>query len=138
MENKKYSVGDKIQLKNQEVEIEECRECKSLMVNLDADQLSPGDLTTLKKAGVVISNAETDKAVCIKCEYKTFGRKVADFFESNNDDDDDDDDDSSFFSGGGFIGRASQGGFGGGGLSGGGFGGWGGGGFGGGGASRGF
>lgn len=102
------------------------------MVNLDADQLAPGDLVALKKGSVRISNPDTDKAICINCEHVTFGRKVADFFES------DDDDDSSFFGGatGGFLGGASSGGFGG--FSGGSFGGFGGGGFGGGGASRGF
>jgi uncharacterized membrane protein YgcG len=119
--------GDKIQLKNQEVEVEECKVCGGLMVNLDVDQLAEGDLVTLKKEGVVISNPDTDKLVCVKCEYKTFGRKVADFFESV-----DDNDDTPFFtpsshpSGGGLFGGGSN--FGG-------FGGFGGGGFGGGGAS---
>lgn len=83
--------GEKIKLVAQEPEVENCRECSGLMVNLDTDQLQPGDLTTLKLAGVKISNPETDKAVCISCEYKTFGRKVSDFFDS------DDDDDSDFF-----------------------------------------
>ena len=120
------NIGDKIQLKNQSVEVEKCKVCGDLMVNLDADQLAPGDLATLKLAGVLISNPDTDKAVCLKCEYKTFGRKVADFFESA------DDDDTPFFtpsshpSGGGLFG---------GGSSFGGFGGFGGGSFGGGGAS---
>lgn len=123
-----YKAGDKIQLAKQEVEVEQCRECSKLMVNLDADQLAPGDLTLLKNSGVRISNPDTDKAVCISCEYQTFGRKVADFFE----DEEDDDDDSSLFSGGVFGGsHLGGGGFGG-------FGGFGGGGFGGGGASRGF
>lgn len=103
----KLGVGDKIQLVKQVAEIEHCRECKNLMVNLDTDQLAPGDLSTLKKAGVKISNPDTDKAVCIACEYRTFGRRVADFFEQ------DDDDDSSFFSSGGFSGGHSSGGFGG-------------------------
>ena len=110
MDEKTYQAGDKIQLINQEVEIEKCRECDNLMVNLDADQLSLGDLTTLKKSGVRISNPNTDKAVCISCEYNTFGRKIADFFE------DDSDDDSSFFSSGGFGGFGG-GVFGGGGAS---------------------
>lgn len=128
MEAKK---GDKIQLAKQEIEVEECRECKGLMVNLDADQLAVGDLAILKARGVKISNPNTDKAVCISCEYKTFGKKLADWFDS------DDDDDSSFFhpSTGGFFGGSSSGGFGG--FSGG-FGGFGGGGFGGAGATRGF
>lgn len=130
--------GEKIKLANQEVEVVKCQDsdCSHMMVNLDADQLAPGDLTTLKLAGVRISNPETDKPICINCEYKTFGKRIADFFES--DDEDDDDDDSSFFrpsspSGPSiFGGHSSFGGFGGG------FGGFGGGGFGGAGASRGF
>lgn len=130
-----YKKGDKIQLKNQEVEIEVCKECGTLMVNLDVDQLAVGDLATLKTAGIVISNPNTDKLVCIKCEYKTFGRKIADFFESTADNIDD----SDFFhpSSGGFGGGSGFGGFGGFG-GGGGFGGFGGGGFGGAGATRGF
>ena len=126
---------ENIKLAKQEVAVEKCRECDHLMVNLDADQLAPGDLVTLKHAGIRISNPDTDKAVCLNCEYKTFGRQVADFFESDKSDDDDD---SSFFS--------SDGGFGSfGGYSHssptpsfGGFGGFGGGSFSGGGASRGF
>lgn len=124
-----YNEGDKIQLKNQEVLVEKCKECNSLMVNLDANQLAPGDLTLLKQAGLVVSNPDTDKLVCIKCEYKSLGRKISEFFES------DDDDDSSFFSSGSFGGGFRTGG-GGGGF--GGFGGFGGGGFGGAGATRGF
>jgi len=122
------NVGDKIQLTNQEVEVEKCRECENLMVNLDADQLAKGDLTTLKKAGVLISNPSTDKAVCINCEYQTLGKKVSDFFASDSSNENDDD--SSFFhpSSGGFLGGSSFGGFGG----------FGGGSFGGGGASRSF
>ena len=121
---------NKIQLKNQLVEIKKCKYCDGLMVNLDADQLALGDLVIIKKAGVKISNPNTDKAVCISCEYKTFGSKVAEWFDK-----DDDDDDSSFFGSCGFLGGSSGGGFGG--FSGG-FGGFGGGGFGGAGASRGF
>lgn len=123
--------GDKIGLKNQIVEVEVCKECGGLMVNLDVNQLAEGDLVTLKKNGIAISNPETDKLVCIKCEYRSFGRKVADFFESI-----DDDDDSSFFGSGGSFGGGFSVGGGGGGF--GGFGGFGGGGFGGAGATRGF
>ena len=84
--------GDKIELAHQEVEVVECENCNHLMVNIDADQLHPGDLTKLKGEGVRISNPDTEKPYCLNCEQKTFGRKVADFFES------DDDDDSGFFS----------------------------------------
>jgi len=124
--------GNQVQLKKLAPIVEKCRECSRLMVNLDVNQLEPGDLVTLKTSGVRISNPDTDKAVCISCEHKTFGREVADFFDT-----DDDDNDSSFFgSTGGFLGGLSSGGFGG--FSGGGFGGFGGGSFGGGGAGRGF
>ena len=119
------------------VEIEKCRECDKLMVNLDTDQIAQGDLTTLKKAGVRISNPNTDKAVCISCEYKTLGRKISDFFESDTEDEDD----SFFTPTGTFLGGLALGGLGGtsgGSFGGSGFGGFGGGGFGGGGASRSF
>lgn len=127
-------VGDKIQLKKQEVEVVKCESCDALMVNVDAPQLEVGDLTTIKKAGVRVSNPETDSPVCIKCEEHGFMDRLGDFFAGvgagivAGSDDDDDDDDSSFFGGG----------FGGGGSSSGGFSGFGGGGFSGGGASRGF
>jgi uncharacterized membrane protein YgcG len=127
-------IGDKIQLANQEVEVVACEKCSKPMVNLDADNLSKGDLTTLKKAGVTVSNPETKENVCVHCEYQpTIGHKIAQFFESK---DDDDDDSHLFGSSGGFLGGLSSGGFGGG-FSGG-FGGFGGGGFAGGGASASF
>src|SRR3972149_677908 len=115
-----------IQLKNQIVEINECEECNHKMVNIDADQLQPGDLSILKNEGVRISNPETTKPICVNCEIKTFGKRLVDWFESDNDDDD-----SSFFSptpssSGSLFGGSS------------GFGGFGGGSFGGGGASRSF
>ncbi len=121
-------------MKNQEVEVMKCESqgCTSAMVNIDADQLQPGDLATLKAAGVRISNPETSDPICVNCEVrdkKTFDQRLSSWFE-----DEDDDDDSSFFSstpssGGSLFGGSS--GFGG-------FGGFGGGGFGGGGAARGF
>ena len=116
--------GDSIELQKQNVKVEKCRECDELMVNLDVDQLAPGDLITLKRLDVKISNPNTDKAVCLNCEYRTFGKKLNDWFNKE-----DDDDDSSFFKpSGGFLGSSSSGGFGG----------FGGGGFGGAGATRGF
>jgi uncharacterized membrane protein YgcG len=123
------NLGDNVKLAHQEVEVVECENCKHLMVNLDANELQVGDLAKLKSEGVRISNPDTENHYCLNCEYKTFGKKVADFFEN------DDDDDSSFFSSS--SGRSTFGGFGSGGGFGG-FGGFGGGGFGGGGASRGF
>lgn len=120
-------VGDKIQLKNQEVEVEDCEKCGHKMVNLDAEQLAPGDLTTLKNAGVRISNPETSDPICISCEADTWGHKLNHWFEDDNNNNDDS----------GFFGGSSGGLFGGGGF-GGGFGGFGGGSFSGGGASGGF
>ncbi len=113
-----------IQLKNQKVEVVKCDKCGKDMVNVDAKQLAPGDLSILKKAGVSISNPETTDNVCVNCEYKpTLGHRLANFFGTNNDDEgdenesDDNDDDSSFF--GGFGGESEE-------SSGGGFGGFGG------------
>lgn len=128
-------LGDKIELHKQTVEVVKCERCEDLMVNIDANELQLGDLTILKSEGVKISNPETDDPICINCEYRTFGRKLADWFDTTTEDDDDD---SSFFSsrpsssGSLFGGSIGLGGFGGG------FGGFGGGGFGGGGAARGF
>jgi hypothetical protein len=92
------------------------------MVNIDAEEIEPGDLTILKKAGVRLSNPETEEEVCLNCEYDkpTFGHKVREWFDS------DDDDDSSFFHSSpsvsipSFGGSPSFGGFGGGLFSGGG------------------
>ena len=103
-------VGQKFVLKNQTVDVVKCERdgCDHLMVNLDADQLAPGDLVTLKTLGVRISNPETKNQLCVNCEVKTFAHKVSSWFDK-----DDDNDDSSFFSGSSFGGSSSFGGFGG-------------------------
>lgn len=131
----KAELGDIVDLQGQKQEVVKCIETGVLMLNIDADQLKTGDLSFIKKLGLTISNPETEKAVALGVEYKTLGRKLADWFESDSDDDDD----SGFFSSavggaalGGFLGSRSSGGFGGS------FGGFGGGSFGGGGASRSF
>lgn len=122
-------VGDIITLQRQDVEVVECDECDHLMVNLDEDELRPGDLVILKRKGVRISNPHTEEEICVDCQYHStasavagygLGTALSDWFDN-----DDDDDDSGFFGG-------STGGFGGG------FGGFGGGSFSGGGASRSF
>lgn len=127
----KANLGDSISLLKQQVKVEKCYKCGRLMANIDANELQPGDLISLKQSGVSVSNPETKDLLCVHCEFippKTVGRRIADWFDSN------DDDDSSFFSP---TRSSSSGGFfGGGGF--GGFGGFGGGGFGGGGAARGF
>ena len=123
----KAEVGDIITLQRQDVEVEECDDCGNLMVNLDADELRPGDLVILKRKGVRVSNPETEDLICAECEFEkpeSFGRKLSNWFE-----DDDDDDDSSFFHTttthstpvfGGSSGFGGFGGFGGGSFSGGG------------------
>lgn len=130
-------LGDMIQLTNQECEVVKCIESGVKMLNIDAEDLQPGDLKFIKQLGLTISNPDTEKAVALGVEYKTFGKKLADWFESDTDNDDDD---SDFFkpssSGSIFGGSSGFGGFGG--FGGGSFGGFGGGGFSGGGASRGF
>lgn len=133
----KVELGDQINLADQHCEVVECEVSKVKMLNIDADQLKPGDLVFIKKLGLTISNPETDKPIALGVEYKTFGRKLADWFATETDEEDNDDD-SDFFSstpsssGSIFGGSSSFGGFGGG------FGGFGGGSFGGGGMSRGF
>lgn len=120
-------LGKIIQLTNQQVEVVKCETCGALMANIDAKELKPGDLKTLKLAGVHISNPDTTDPICLECdveEHPSFREKVNDYYNRDNDDDDDDNDDSSLFHGGGSFG--------------GGFGGFGGGSFGGGGASRSF
>lgn len=140
-------LGDIVVLQKQELEVVACEETSVLMLNIDADQLAPGDLTFIKKLGLTISNPDTEKPIALGVDFEadTFGSHLAgwlggaalgaalgDDSYSSDSSDDDDDDDSSFFSGGSFGGSSSFGGFGGG------FGGFGGGSFSGGGASGGF
>lgn len=90
--------GDMISLQKQDVKVVKCEECGALMVNIDADEVAQGDLTTLKRKGVRLSNPETEKQVCLKCEYtpkKSFGEKLSEWFDTDTEDEDDDD--SSFF-----------------------------------------
>lgn len=121
--------GDILTLQRQDVEVVECEECGHLMVNIDEDELRPGDLVILKRKGVRVSNPHTTEDICVDCEFNSGAKAVvgaglatalSSWF------DDDDDDDSGFFGGGG---NSSFGG---------GFGGFGGGSFSGGGASRSF
>src|SRR3972149_3090810 len=94
--NDKAQEGDTIELQKQDVEVIKCDDCGSLMVNIDADQVQEGDLKTLKRKGVRLSNPETEDHICLKCEVtkrKTLRESLSSWF-----DDEDDDDDSSFFS----------------------------------------
>lgn len=90
----KVKSGDVLALLGQEVKVIKCEDCKHLMVNIDVNDVQPGDLLTLKKAGVRLSNPETTNPLCLNCEYDkpTFGQRLRDWFDT-----DDDDDDSPFF-----------------------------------------
>ena len=112
-----YQDGDVISLKNQDVDVVECEECGHLMVNIDADQVSAGDLVTLKREGIYLSNPDTKEQICLHCEYNkpSFGQRLSTWF-----DDKDDEDDTPFFhstptpsSPSTFGGSSSFGGFGG-------------------------
>lgn len=140
----KAQIGDTVQLKNQSQEVVKCQQTGVPMLNIDANQLAPGDLKFIKKLGLTISNPDTDKPVALGVDFKpeSWGHKIKDYFESksssddeddSSDSDSDEDDDSSFFgSNGSFLGGTSSwgstsvnsgggfGGFGGGGFSGGG------------------
>ena len=133
--SQKAEVGDVINLqKLTELDVVRCQETNVPMLNIDADQIMPGDLAFIKKLGLTISNPDTDKPVALGVDYveESWGKKISDYLTSDSDDDDD----SSFFtSSGSFLGGMGSGGFSGGF---GGFGGFGGGSFSGGGASRGF
>jgi hypothetical protein len=110
-------LGDKVHLTDQIQEIVACEKTGVKMLNIDADQLKPGDLKFIKKLGLTISNPETEAPIALGVEYRSFGRKLADWFEKETEDDDDD---SPFFSptpsssGSLFGGSSSFGGFGGG------------------------
>lgn len=130
-------VGDIVQLAKQELEVVACQETNVPMLNIDVDQLAPGDLLFIKKIGLTISNPSTDKPVALGVDFTedTWGHRIKNFLE------DEEDDDSGFFSSptsslatGLFLGGLGSGGFGSFG-GGGGFGGFGGGSFRGGGAS---
>ena len=124
-------IGDEITLTGQTKEVVACEQTGVKMLNIDADDLAPGDLVYIKKLGLTISNPDTDKPVALGVDFKdgSFGSRVKKWI-----DDKDDDNDSGFFytpsrSSTPLFGGGSFGGFGGG------FGGFGGGSFSGGGAS---
>lgn len=129
-------LGDTVQLqKGDALDVVACQETDVPMLNIDANQLQPGDLKFIKSLGLTISNPDTDKPVALGVDYKdeSWGHRISKYLSDDNDNDDD----STFFGSGGFLGGGSS--WGGGGLSsGGGFGGFGGGSFSGGGASGGF
>lgn len=126
-----YKIGDTIKLQGQTAEVVECIVTGRLMVNLDEDEVRPGDLATLKKEGILISHPGTKRPVCILADWDPLKEAKAWWNDEREDDDD------FFDSAGSFLGGYSTGGFSGGSF-GGGFGGFGGGGFGGGGVGRSF
>lgn len=134
----KANVGDEVKLTNQTQEVVACQKTEVPMLNIDANELAPGDLKFIKSLGLTISNPDTDKPVALGVDFQedSWGHKIKNFFESGSSESNDDD--SGFFgTGGGFLGGGSS--WSGGGISsGGGFGGFGGGSFSGGGASASF
>lgn len=121
---RKAELGDTVELQEQECEVVASEVSGKLMLNIDANELQPGDLTFIKQLGLTISNPDTDKKVAVDEDYEhgSFGHTIASFLGGVAADRamDDTHDDSSFFSGGSFGGGSSFGGFGGGGFSGGG------------------
>lgn len=65
-----------VTLQKQNVKIEPCQRCQSQMVNVDPTQVEQGDLTTLKRLGVRLSNPETKDPICMTCdvEVRQIGR----------------------------------------------------------------
>lgn len=115
-------LGDMLSLHAGDFEVGECKKCRTVMVNVDADELYPGDLEKIRNEGLRISNPETDEMLCLNCDIETRpSRRVAlrSWFDTPSSSPSYKSSDSGWFggsSGGGF----SFGGFGGGGFSGGG------------------
>jgi uncharacterized membrane protein YgcG len=84
-------IGDVIELQKQDVEVVKCDKCEALMVNVKPDQVIPGDLVTLKRLGLRLTNPNTKDQICISCEVdreeKEFSvkRKIKNFFDSDED-----------------------------------------------------
>lgn len=107
-------LGSIVELRGQDCEVVACQETGVLMLNIDADELAPGDLKFIKRLGLTISNPETDEPIALGVELKketTVAEAVATYLSTRSYDDDDDDDDSSFFGNTGFLGNSSRGGF---------------------------
>ena len=111
----KAELGDTVTLNKFSTEVVACQETGVLMLNVDADQLAPGDLSFIKMIGPTISNPDTDKPVALGVDFEegTFGERIKKWFDSDESEDDDfwgssNDDDSS--SSGGFFGGSFGGG----------------------------
>lgn len=79
--------GQTIYLQRQDVEVVGCEECGHDMVNLDANELMPGDLLILKRKGIRVSNPETDNQLCEHCEHKE--SDISRWYDNDDDDDND-------------------------------------------------
>lgn len=105
------SIGDIIELQKQDVKVVSCDTCGAKMVNVKPRDIEKGDLLTLKRLGLILTNPNTKDQVCLNCEIKREEtereekRKTSSWFSSPSSHDDD----NSSYSGGGF----SSGGFGG-------------------------
>lgn len=111
-------IGDIIELQKQDAKVCACNDCQALMVWTRYSTLLPGDLVTLKRLGLKLTNAATFDQVCIDCELarekkeREKKEQVSTWFNKPSSHSDSD---SGFFGGG-----SSFGGFGGGSFSGGG------------------
>ncbi len=86
-------IGDIVELQKQDVFVEKCNKCGEFMVNVNPKQVEKGDLVTLKRLGLKLTNPATKDQICLICEISreeeesTLKRKVRDVFSSDNDDD---------------------------------------------------
>lgn len=117
------NVGDIIELQQQDAKVVTCNKCGAKMVWVRPSQLKEGDLVTLKRLGLKMTNAATFDQVCINCELvreekeHEQKKKVSTWF--NDTSSSHHDSDGGFFGGGGGFGGFGGGGFSGGGASGG-------------------
>ena len=93
----KAELGDLVNLqKLANLEVVKCQETGVSMLNIDADQIQPGDLSFIKKLGLTISNPDTDKPVALGVDYieDSWGHRIHEFLtaDSSSDDEEDDDD----------------------------------------------
>ena len=110
----KAEIGDVVSLqKLKDLEVVTCEKTDVLMLNIDASQIMPGDLTFIKKLGLTISNPDTEKLVALGVDYldESWGHKINDFLSSSSDEDEDDE--SLFFEDEVFLGGFGNEGFGG-------------------------
>lgn len=85
--SEKAVIGDTVNLTHQKQEVVACSETGVPMVNIDADQLAPGDLRFIKALGLTISNPSTERPVAIGVDFKpeTWGEVIARYFNGNGD-----------------------------------------------------